>query len=154
MVQIGNDVWMSGWNRCDVIIENTLIMITRFWHDVKSLCLVSTFTIIRANVKKIHWRWYLFFARTYLITTMSSLFSNAVFMSSWHMKFSFHFFQYKKYKQNILKCNWISDSQIWTRNYELISISSCESDSIFVLFYTLQSIRNLICYCSWWHLRT
>ena len=124
--------------RSDDITEKNYLM-TRYWHDVKSLCSVSTL-FHNARERKVNLSTLIsVYARKYLITTMSSLFSNAVFMSSWHMKFHFIlFFQHQtRYKQNILKCYWISDSQICIGIFELISISSFESDPIFFLFHSL-----------------
>ena len=96
-----------------------------------------------ANVKWIYRRWYLYIHEN--ILSQRCLHCPRTYYSCPRDTSGLHLillFQHRKHVQkNIMKRNWISDSQIWIRNFELIFILSCET-----VFYFIRSIRNLSCY--------
>ena len=148
VVQIGNDVWMSGWNRCAVMIEKTLNMIARYWPLFQSLCLVSS-GIHDACERKMNLSTLTFvYVIKYLFTTMSSLFSKAFFMSSWHNKFPFYFLMWTL--KNFLKKNQSRiriEYQMTKSELEIITdINFIVRLWFFFVCYILQSIRNVSCY--------
>ena len=92
---------------------------------------------MRANVKWIYRRWYMKMRENILsprCLRCPRTYYSCRDTSGFHLIL---LFQHRKHVQkNIMKRNWISDSQIWIRNFELIFILSCET--VF-LFHTIDT---------------